>query len=117
MGKIELTPFEYYSSSTIGDTISINTSYDKKSYSCGINLPVGFVFKPYNWLNIFSSITVTARYDYKDFKEENHQNWTSKTGQNISFAILPADNVEIGVYYINNFADYHDWQINVKYSF
>ncbi len=102
---------------TTGDTLVTTSSFEEKNYGSHITVPVGFVFKPYKWLRIFSSISLLASYNYKDVKDETYQNWSSKTGQNISFAILPYKNVELGVYYINNFSYYHDWQINFKYSF
>lgn len=102
---------------TTGDTLVTTSSFKEKNYGSHITVPVGFVFKPYKWLRIFSSISLFASYNYKDVKDETYQNWTSKTGQNISFEILPYKNIEIGVYYINNLSDYHDWQINFKYSF
>jgi hypothetical protein len=112
-----ITDYDYFNSTTVGDTISTNTSLEKKSYGSGITIPVGFKFKPYKWLNIFGSIVLTAKYTFSDYEDDDFQNWTSKTGQNISFAILPYENVEIGVYYMSDFADYRNWEIHVKYCF
>jgi len=121
--EIEYDRYEYrtdynsYSSTTIGDTISINSAYEKRSYGSIIHIPVGFKFKPYNWLNIIGSIVLTAKYTISDYEDDDFHNWTSKTGQNISFAILPYENIEIGVYNLSDFAEYRDWQIHVKYCF